>query len=253
MLLAELESHLSRPVAPTRRVALGRLTLPVDPAPGFGGILLGGVAARFGPDLTEDFHDEVLQLTHELEHGRRIAQPRLRHRLQVDRVGLQACRHRLVGRGEQLSFQFDTDRGTPAQHVLCAVYAAGTVPAPLRRSVMDTVRRGFAWRGEVDDSLIGHLAGRRKVTGTGPLLDPVAWALQLLDLAGPAGRSLGDASQGGARPGDACQGGPGPSRSDVKRAFREQLRAAHPDHGAEDLGAAQRIAELSEARRILLG
>ena len=243
MLLAELESHLSRPIAPTRRVALGRLTLPVDPAPGFGGILLGGIAARFGPDLAEDFHDEVVHLSHEVEHGRRIAQPRLRHRLQADLVGLQACRHRLVGHGEQLSFHFDTERGTPAQHVLCAVYAAGTVPAPLRAAVMDTVRRGFAWRGEIDGSLIGHLAGRRKVVGTGPLLDPVAWALQLLDLAAPGGAGADDSgSASGA-----------PTRSDVKRAFRDQLRAAHPDHGAADSGAAQRIAELSEARRILLG
>ncbi len=233
MLLAELESHLSRPIAPTRRVALGRLTLPVDPAPGFGGILLGGIVARFGPDLAEDFHDEVLHLTHELEHGRRIAQPRLRHRLQADRVGLQTCRHRLVGRGERLSFHFDVEKGTPAQHVLCAVYAAGTVTEALRPAVMDTVRRGFRWRGEVDASLISHLAGRRSVAGTGSLVDPVAWALALLDLAGPSDT--------------------GPSRSDVKRAFREQLRAAHPDHGAADHGAAQRIAELSEARRILLG
>jgi hypothetical protein len=31
------------------------------------------------------------------------------------------------------------------------------------------------------------------------------------------------------------------------------LREVHPDHGAEVAGAAQRIAELSEARRILIG
>jgi hypothetical protein len=31
------------------------------------------------------------------------------------------------------------------------------------------------------------------------------------------------------------------------------LRDAHPDHGAEADGAAQRIAELTEARRILTG
>jgi hypothetical protein len=30
------------------------------------------------------------------------------------------------------------------------------------------------------------------------------------------------------------------------------LREAHPDHGADDLGAADRIADLTEARRILL-
>ena len=41
MLLAELEVWHSRPVTPTRRVALGHLVLPVDPTPGFGGLLLG--------------------------------------------------------------------------------------------------------------------------------------------------------------------------------------------------------------------
>ena len=35
--------------------------------------------------------------------------------------------------------------------------------------------------------------------------------------------------------------------------YREMLRDAHPDHGAAADGAAQRIAELTEARRILTG
>jgi curved DNA-binding protein CbpA len=39
----------------------------------------------------------------------------------------------------------------------------------------------------------------------------------------------------------------------VQRNYRERLREVHPDHGAEVAGAAQRIAELSEARRILIG
>ena len=47
MLLAELEVWHSRPITPTRRVALGHLVLPADPAPGFGGLLLGAVAAAF--------------------------------------------------------------------------------------------------------------------------------------------------------------------------------------------------------------
>ena len=42
-------------------------------------------------------------------------------------------------------------------------------------------------------------------------------------------------------------------QGDVQRRFREQLMAAHPDHGGDADGAAQRIAELTEARRILLG
>jgi hypothetical protein len=45
MLLAEIEVWHTRPAVPTRRVALGHLVLPVDPAPGFGGLLLGAVVA----------------------------------------------------------------------------------------------------------------------------------------------------------------------------------------------------------------
>jgi hypothetical protein len=68
------------------------------------------------------------------------------------------------------------------------------------------------------------------------LRDPIAWALGVLDLRG-ADRVMTTV----------------PSRKDVQRAFRDQLRSAHPDHGASGDGAAQRISELTEARRILLG
>ncbi len=233
MLLAEVETFLSRPIAPTRRVALGDLQLPCDPAPGFGGVLLGGIAARFSPDLDPDFHDELLHLMVELEAGRRIAQPRLRHRLQEDRVGLQKCLHRLTGEGERLEFHFDDAKGTAAQHVLCAVYAAATVPWEFVPTVMSTVRKGFLWRGGSEAALLGHLSGRHGVVALGAVGDPVAWALDLLDLRGP----------------DVVV----PTRQDIQRAYRAQLRAAHPDHGADEVGAAQRIAEIGEARRILLG
>ncbi len=232
MLLAELETFLSRPIAPTRRVALGQLELPCDPAPGFGGVLLGGVAARFGADLDEDFHDEVRHLMTDLEHGRRIVQPRLRHRLQQDRIGLQRSVHRLVGHGESLQFEFDPEHGTPAQHVLCAVYAAGRVPASARPAVMDAVRKGFAWRGGSDTALISALAGHGGMAHAGAVADPVSWALELLELRGVA--TL-------------------PSRREIQRAYRSRLRDAHPDHGAADDGAADRISQLGEARRILLG
>ena len=62
MLLAELEVWHSRAVTPTRRVALGHLVLPTDPAPGFGGLLLGAVvAAHLGDCLlyTSDAADEL--------------------------------------------------------------------------------------------------------------------------------------------------------------------------------------------------
>jgi curved DNA-binding protein CbpA len=38
----------------------------------------------------------------------------------------------------------------------------------------------------------------------------------------------------------------------IQRRFRDLLRHAHPDHGGETDAAAQRINDLTEARRILL-
>jgi hypothetical protein len=233
VLLAAMEAFYSRPVAPTRRVALGFLDLPTDPAPGYGGILLAGIAAAFGPELDEDFDAEARRLLAELERGRRISQPRLRHRLQVDRVGLQPCTHRLVADDSgALCFDLEEERGTPAQHVLCAIYAAGRSVPSVRSSVLDAVRVGLGWGAGPGPALVAHLSGRSTGLSVEALRDPIAWALGVLDLRG---------------------GGRVPSRRDVQQAFRSRLRDAHPDHGARDDRAAERISELAEARRILLG
>lgn len=234
MLLAEVVTYLSRPIAPTRRVALGDLDLPCDPAPGFGGILLGGIVARFAPHVDPDLHDELLRLMADVERGRRIPQPRLRHRFQEDRIGLQHCTHRLIGSGEELWFDLQQDRGTAAQHVLCAVYAVAGMPWAVRPTVMSALRKGLYWRGGSDAQLVAHLSGRPAYAGVASIEDPLTWALEVLDLHDHSAELV-------------------PTRREVQRAFRERLRNAHPDHGAEGDGAAERIAELSEARRILLG
>jgi curved DNA-binding protein CbpA len=41
-------------------------------------------------------------------------------------------------------------------------------------------------------------------------------------------------------------------RDDVQSRFRRLVRLAHPDHGAEHERAAERLAELAEARELLL-
>jgi hypothetical protein len=46
--------------------------------------------------------------------------------------------------------------------------------------------------------------------------------------------------------------GKGVDRRDVQQRFRRMLRLAHPDHGGDAEGAADRIAELTEARELLL-
>jgi hypothetical protein len=240
VVLAELEIFCSRPHAPTRRVALGESDLPCEPAPGFGGILLGGIVAANTCFLDPDLIPDLQHLTRELESGKRIAQPRLRHRLQVDTIGLNSVRHRLVGEGERLTFAFDP-HGAPAHHVLGAVYAAGQLDPMVRRPVMATIRRAIAWSGPIGAELIASLSGMRAgaMLGRSALENPTAWALDLLGFTGREAERLAPGST--------------PPAKDVLRRYREMLRDAHPDHGAAADGAAQRIAELTEARRILTG
>ncbi|HET6950799.1 MAG TPA: J domain-containing protein [Acidimicrobiales bacterium] len=232
MILAELEVFHSRPIAPTRRVALGARDLPVTPAPGFGGVLLGGIVAAHMPTLDPDMFDDLDRLTRQLEAGYRIPQPRLRHRLQTDRVGLQRSFHCLRGDGEELRFEID-DKGAPAHHILAAVYAAGDLPFGPRSRVMEAIRKAMRWSGSIDGELVAHLSGltRHQTWSAEAYRDPVAWALGVL--------GLGD----GARQ---------PGRRAIQRRFRDLVRVAHPDHGGDRGEAAQRLAELSEARRILL-
>ncbi|HEX8803224.1 MAG TPA: hypothetical protein VF743_03490 [Acidimicrobiales bacterium] len=232
MSLAELEVFHSRPIAPTRRVALGRRDLPVTPPPGFGGILLGGIVAAHMPGLDPELFDDLDRLTLQLEAGMRIPQPRLRHRMQTDRIGLQRSIHRLRGEGEELAFEID-DKGSPAQHILAAVYAAGEVPPGPRSRVMGAVRKAMRWSGPIDVSLVAHLSGLASHHDWSPEAhrDPVGWALGVLAL---------------------VDEGPRPGRRAVQRQFRELVRLAHPDHGGDRTAAARRLSELAEARRILL-
>jgi hypothetical protein len=232
VILAELEVFHSRAIAPTRRVAIGDRNLPVTPAPGFGGILLGGVVAAHMPVLDPDLFDDLDRLTRQLEAGYRIPQPRLRHRLQTDRIGLQRSVHRLVGRGEELAFELD-DKGAPAHHILAAVYAAGELPLGPRNRVMEAIRKAMRWGGAIDGSLVAHLSGLASYHdwSVDAHRDPVGWALAVLDLGASRER---------------------PGRRAIQRRFRDLVREAHPDHGGDRSEAAGRLTELSEARRILL-
>jgi hypothetical protein len=232
VILAELEVFHSRAIAPTRRVAVGDRDLPVTPAPGFGGILLAGVVAAHMPVLDPDLFDDLDRLTRQLEAGYRIPQPRLRHRLQTDRIGLQRSVHRLVGGGEQLAFELD-EKGAPAHHILASVYAAGELPLGPRNRVMEAIRKAMRWSGAIDGSLVAHLSGLadHHDWSLDAHRDPVGWALSVLDLAASRER---------------------PGRRAIQRRFRDLVRQAHPDHGGDRTEAAGRLAELSEARRILL-
>lgn len=234
MILAELVIHHSRPIAPTRRIALGMRNLPVDPAPGAGGLLLAAIVARSAPDVDAELREDLVTLIDDLDRGARVPQPRVRHRFQSDRVGLLQSSHRLIANGADLRFQFDDDYGRPVQQALGAVYAAGSLPTDARGVIFDAIRSALVWGRPVDASFISAVMGGDSVSleDLRSWNDPVSWALEILELEGSADET--------------------PSKRAVQRRFRAMVRDVHPDHGGGVAEAAARIAELSEARRILL-
>jgi len=235
VILAELEVYHSRPIAPTRRVALGHALLPTDDSPGMGGLLLGGVVARYGASIDPELLEELEILSYQVEQGQRIPQPRLRHRLQHDRVGLSRSVHQLERLpNKRLHLSFEAKNDAPAQFVLAAVYAAGNLPRAARGDVMKVIRRAIGWQGSTDDDvLLGHLSSTydRYALSSSSQANPISWALEVLGL-DPAGDV--------------------PENDDLRRRFRSELRQAHPDVSDTEHDAAGRIAELTEARRILL-
>jgi hypothetical protein len=235
MLVAELEVRHSRPYSPTRRLALGKLWLPTDPAPGFGGVLLAGIVAAGVSALADESDgDETLDrvdlLLDDLEQGRRIVQPRLLHRFQTDTHGLDRSHHKLLGVGEAIALEID-GHGAVLPQLLGAIYAAGQLSYGVRGDVFRLLRRATRWTGGIDNRLIEFLTGdeagsfRRK-----GMPNDERWALRILGF----------------------QQGDEPARSEIQKRFRSLVRDAHPDHGAEAIGAGQRIQDLGDARRILL-
>ena len=228
VLLAELEIFHTRPAQPTRRVALGHMVLPVDPAPGFGGLLLGSIVAAHLGGIADEHVADVHRLITEIEVGARIVQPRLRHRYQVDRHGLSSSTHRLIGDGDDITFDFQSN-GTDLAQVLGAVYAVERLATEHRRRITPVLQKAARWRGPIGPALIAHLAGSQTVA-LEAIADPTSWALEIL------GFPVGDRR---------------PSRRAVTNAFRQRMRDVHPDLGGSGAAAAQAMSDLAEARRIL--
>ncbi len=240
MVVAELEAFYSRSVAPTRRIAVGELRLPGDsPGAGFAAeaaaILLGGMVAGSAGHLSSDDRLSLSALITDLELGRRIPQPRLRHRYQADRIGLQRSAARLIqDRGGFFHLDLDHERGTPTQQCLAALYALERLSGANKFAVIVAVRRALDWRGDLGHALMAHLRLGSDLTDFGPAAaaaSPSGWARSILGLEEePEALSV----------------------DEIRKAFRSQLLLAHPDLGGSTQAAAGRIKELDSARRILI-
>jgi hypothetical protein len=253
VILAELNVRHTRRHQPTRRVALGDTYLPTN-GPAYGAVLIGAVVAEFLDGLDEEQRELLPRLVADAADGLSVPRIALRHRLQTDTHGLDRSRHRILADGGPFTLELDA-HGWPAPQVLGAVMAAAAMPSAGRKLALRAVAAAVARPGVPPEGLLV----RRLLEGV-PGLRPYAPGAR----ARPNGGGH-DADDEGVR---AWRGVPAErrwamevlglragariDREDVQRRFRRLLRLAHPDHGAADHGAAERIAELAEARELLL-
>jgi hypothetical protein len=245
VLLAELDVRHTRRHMPTRRVALDGGYLPTN-GPGFGAVLLGAVVAENLEGLDEEQWDLLPRLVDEARRGA-LSVPRiaLRYRLQTDIHGLDRSRHRIVEEADVRVLELDV-HGAPVPQVLGAVMAAAALPVSGRRVAIQAIEFAIARPGALPEGLVvrrlfegvpgarPYAPGARRAARPDNVWHGVSaerrWAMEVLGL--QAGMPL--------------------ERVDVQARFRRLVRQAHPDHGAASRGAAERIAELNEARELLL-
>ena len=235
VILAELNVWHSRPAVPTRRVALGDDQLNFEPHPGAGGLLLAAVVAVHAQQLDDDENHDLTNLLNLLELGARVPQPRLRHRLQEDRIGLTRSTHQLLGLPNGTMKLEIAPSNRPEPHVLAALYRVGAQGQEKRRSLFTLIRSAQRWKGQDHDDLLRFLSGASGSSDWvgGLQTDPTTWALEVLGFSAQLIDDLPD------------------SRT-IRRTFRQLLRSAHPDHGGAAENAGSRIEALTAARNILL-
>ncbi|MFZ4515932.1 MAG: hypothetical protein ACOYN3_06435 [Acidimicrobiia bacterium] len=258
--MAQLELRHTRTHMPTRRVALAYAQLPTSGA-AEGLVLLEAIMVHFVPQLDEETRGAFAGLLTRARAGQLpIPGIALRFRMQTDTHGLDYSRHRIVyeplpgfemlalaDRPQHPVIELDT-HGSPTPQVLGAVMAAARLAPTARglafRSIQRVLRAetltrpGYVLRllpnGVPGAQFASYRSDSAAHASYAPLWDGIdtdaRWAMEVLGLRPDIGFD----------------------RTDVQRRFRRLLRLAHPDQGAEDLGAAERITELAEAREILL-
>jgi hypothetical protein len=250
VLLAELNVRHTRRHMPTRRVALDGAYLPTS-GPAHGATLLAAVVATNLPAIEEEGRELLPRLLHDARRGLAIPRIALRHRLQYDTHGLDRSRHRMLGEEGRIVVELDI-HGAPTPQILGAVMGAASLHVSGRGIALDAIRQVVdgRWGGLAPDVEL-RVVAEAMFNGIRPPLAAAGewnhdappeellwrgvgpdqrWAMEVLGLR--AGMEL--------------------ERDDVSRRFRRLLRDAHPDSGGVSEGAATRIAELTEARSILM-
>jgi hypothetical protein len=249
LLLAELTVRHTRRHMPTRRVALGDRVLPTG-HPGYGPLLLACVAATTVDGLEEEQAEALSAFLRDARSGLSVPRRALRFRLQVDTEGLAYSRHRLLGEAGGLVAELDIHGHHPVPQILGTVMAAAALASYPRQLALRAIEAAVERPGVLPEGITAR------------------WVTHVQQAPGDFSRGPAAAAPGKGRAAELWWGVPAerrwamevlgfapgapPPREEVLRRFRRLVRLAHPDHGAAHGGAAERIVELGEARRVLL-
>jgi len=251
-ILAELNVRHTRRHQPYRRVALDPGYLPTN-GNAYGAVLLGAVVSEFLDGLDEEQQDLLPRFVRDARDGD-LGVPRiaLRYRLQTDIHGLDRSRHRFLAEPGRVVIELDV-HGHAAPQVIGALMAAAAMGPTSRAIAFRAVDATIARPGELPEGveirrlLQGVPGGAPRPPGTSSAegagnddgFDPEVWRNV------PAERRWAMEVLG-------LHADTVVEHTDIQRRFRRLLRVAHPDQGGVSLGAAERIAELREARALLL-
>ena len=250
MLLAELNVRHTRRHMPTRRVALDGAYLPAS-GPAHGVALLSAVVATNLPAIEPEERELLPRLLHDARRGLAIPRIALRHRLQYDTHGLDRSRHRMLGEDGHIVVEIDI-HGAPTPQILGAVMGAAALHPEARTAALEGIRRVVdgRWAGLAPDVELRIVAEAAWNGIRPPLASSGSWQ--------PGGppeellwRGVGP-DQRWAMEVLGLRAGMDIEHDDLNRRFRRLLRDAHPDSGGATASAASRIAELTEARAILM-
>lgn len=251
MILAELNIRHTRRHMPTRRVALDASYLPMNGS-AYGAALLSSVVAENILGLDDEQRDFLPRFLASALDGFSVPRIGLRYRLQTDVHGLDLSRHRLLEDSGVLVVELDV-HGAAAPQVIGAVMAAAAMGVTTRRKALRAIEAAIAQPGVIPEPFLV----RRLINGVPGERPPLA-------ASGPVGPingvTLPDAAKWAGIPSErrwamevlGLKADMKVERTDIQKRFRRLLRTAHPDHGGESVGAAERIAELTEARELLL-
>ncbi len=254
-ILAELNVRHTRRHQPYRRVALDPGYLPTN-GNAHGAVLLGAVVSEFLDGLDEEQQDLLPRFVRDARKGD-LGVPRiaLRYRLQTDIHGLDRSRHRFLAEPGRVVIELDV-HGHSAPQVITALMAAAAMGPTSRAIAFRAIDATLARPGELPEGveirrlLQGvpggappppgmYFPGTGDGAGNDDGFDPEGWRNV------PAERRWAMEVLG-------LHADTVVEHTDIQRRFRRLLRVAHPDQGGVSLGAAERIAELREARALLL-